>query len=142
MKANHIATLKHLDKDYDYNSLANNTRVYLYDYDVRVRNPVVIQAWGYVLQAFMCNATTRYKEEMYDHSAKLEAMLKDRISLVEIDEILNKDLAYKNINVKEYRLKNVTPEAAQHIINRNILAINKLNEYILEKQMIAQIESV
>lgn len=142
MKANHIDTLKHLDKDYDYNSLANNTRVYLYDYEVKVLNPIVMQAWGYTLQAFMCNAATHYKEEMYDHSAKLEAMLKDRISLDEIDEIFNKDLAYKNINVKEYRIKNITPEGAQHIINRNILAINKLNEYILEKQMIEQIESI
>ena len=142
MKANHIDSLKHLSKDYDYNSLTNNTRVYLYDYDVTVRNPIVMQAWGYTLQAFMCNASTRYKEEMYDHSAKLEAMLKDRISLDEIDEILNKDIAYKNIVVKEYRIKNITPEAAQHIINRNIIAINKLNEYILEKQMITQIESV
>lgn len=142
MKANHIDSLKHLSKDYDYNSLTNNTRVYLYDYDVKVRNPIVMQACGYALYAFMRNSSTHYKEEMYDHSAKLEAMLKDRISLNEIDEIFSKDLAYKNIDIKKYRLKNITPKAAQHIINRNILAINKLNEYILEKQMIAQIESV
>ena len=126
MKANHIDTLKHLSKDYDYN--------------VKVRNPVVMQAWGYALYAFMCNSSTRFKEKMYDHSAKIEAMLKDRISLNEIDEIFNKDLPYK-IGIKEYRIKNITPEAAQHIINRNILAINKLNEYILEKQMLEQIES-
>ena len=141
MKNSHIDNFKHLSKDYDYRRFVDDKRIYLYDYDVQLRNPIVIQAWGYAVKAFMCNEATSFKEEMYDHSAKLEAMLNDKISLNEIDDIFNKDSDYKKFKTKTYRIKDIKPEAAQYIINRNINVSNRLNEYILEKQMIEQIES-
>ncbi len=138
MKANHFLKLTNILKDYDYVTYDKGIRTYLYDYAVKIKNPIVLKSVGTALVAFACNSLTKFKEVMFDYSNDIEDILKKQYSLTRIDDYFNHDIDILQ-KTKSYRIKSLTPEAAQHIINRNILAINKLNEYIVEQNMLEEL---
>lgn len=94
--------------------------------------------WLYPV-AVLCNATTNFEIQLYDYRPYLERkMLENQSYSQMLDDIKN----YPPMCANCLFLKNMTIEEAQKIIDDNMLAFHKFNEYIAEQKLIEQINNV
>ena len=94
--------------------------------------------WLYPV-AIACNSTTNFEIILCDYRPYLERKCAENQSYEQIlDDIKN----YPHMCANCLFLKNMAIKEAQKIIDDNVLAFYKFNEYIDEQKLIAQINNV
>lgn len=89
--------------------------------------------------AIACNSTTNFEIQLYDYRHYIELQCAANLSYKQLLEDIRD---YPQICANCLFLKNMTTEEAQKIINDNILAFHKLNDYVAEQKLIEQIEAI
>ena len=94
--------------------------------------------WLYPV-AVMCNSTSNFEIQLYDYRYFLERKMQaNELYSQLLDAIKN----YPRMCANCLFLKNMTKETAQQIIDENVIAFNKFNEYIAEQKLLEQINNM
>lgn len=132
MKIEEISKLKNISDNY-YVSTSHKDKIYRYVASIYIER---ITSKNYrPIAVKLYNSTLVY--EIYDYSV----ICKKLLTLPHIDDnMLAAFIETFDSEVKSYKIKDLTLEQAQEIINNNVILLNKLNNRILEDDILAKLE--
>lgn len=132
MNIEEIAKLKNVTDSF-YVSTTHKDKMYRYVAYIHIEHiskknyrPIAIKLYNSI-QIF----------EIYDYSV----ICKKLLTLPHIDDnMLASFIETFDRDIKSYKIKDITLEQAQEIINNNVILLNKLNNRILEDNILAKLE--
>ena len=136
MKVESIELLPHIIEDYSYFSRVHNRYIYADKYDVTLK---ITPSFEIKPIAFACSSANP-KDLMFDYSIYARNCVEQNMSINDIFSFFT-TINYQ-YNVHAYRIKNLKKDDAIQIIKRNIIALNNLNTYLVEQQLIQQVKAM
>ncbi len=112
-----------------FTKFENNLRIYEYRYDIKVKTFNTCEK-TYILNhytAFKRNTSTGWRDILYDYSNLVEHCINNEYTLDDVFGVFS--LSPEN-KAKVHFLALLSEKAIQDIIDKNIAAFNKLNNYI------------